>query len=266
MDIATVFGFVVGGLVLFITAMMGHGGLSLHNAMLFMDIEAAIVTYGGAMTAMCIAFPPATLATFMKVSVKAFQNSKDDMLSIFKTIVEFSTIARRDGILALEESVAKVDDPFLKKGIQMLVDGVSSDIIKHSIECDIEYTEKRHEAGHKMWEKLGYLGPALGMVGTLIGLVKMLATLNDPSKIGAGMAVALLTTFYGALLANFFAIPMECKLSRRTAEELLFKEMIFAGIMSIQSGDSPRVVAEKLKLFMKPSDREKLEAESGKSS
>jgi len=116
-----------------------------------------------------------------------------------------------------------------------------------------------------MWDRLGYFGPALGMVGTLIGLVKMLANLTDPSKIGAGMAVALLTTFYGAMLANFFALPMECKLTQRTGNELLYREMVLAGLIAIQSGDSPRIVADKLKIFLKPSDRARIEeSEEGK--
>jgi chemotaxis protein MotA len=181
------------------------------------------------------------------------------MLEMFKLIIELSGISRRDGILALEDKIANVKDKFLKKGLQMLVDGISSEVIKQSMENDILYMEKRQESGHKMWERLGYFGPALGMVGTLIGLVKMLATLDDPSKIGAGMAVALLTTFYGAMLANFFALPMECKLTQRTGAELLYREMVLAGIIAIQSGDSPRIVADKLKIFLKPSDRELVE-------
>jgi chemotaxis protein MotA len=260
MDIATIFGFVVGLIIIGITMMMGHGGVQLHNALLFMDIEAAIITYGGAITAMCISFPKDKLLGFGKVTAKAFQEAVMNPLEMYNLIVELSSVARRDGILALEGRLDAIKDAFLKKGLQMLVDGVSSDVVKHTFENDIMYMEKRHESGHKMWERLGYFGPALGMVGTLIGLVKMLATLNDPSKIGAGMAVALLTTFYGAMLANFFALPMECKLSQRTAGEVLFREMVLAGVLAIQNGDSPRVVGDKMKIFLKPADRVTIEA------
>lgn len=263
MDIATIFGFVAGILVIGITMCMGHGGVSLHNGLLFYDLEAGIIVYGGAATAMCIAFPKEKIFEFGKISAKAFQEPTANMMQMFNILVELSGISRRDGILALEDKIAGVPDNFLKKGLQMLVDGISSEVIKQSMENDISYMEKRHEQGHKMWERLGYFGPALGMVGTLIGLVKMLATLNDPSKIGAGMAVALLTTFYGAMLANFFALPMECKLTQRTGNELLYREMILAGLIAIQSGDSPRVVADKLKIFLKPADRAKVEEADG---
>lgn len=263
MDIATLFGFIAGLAVIGTTMCMGHGGVSLHNGMLFMDLEAAIIVYGGALTAMCIAFPKEKLLEFGKISGKAFQEPKANMMEMFNIIVELSGISRRDGILALEDKIANVPDNFLKKGLQMLVDGISSEVIKQSMENDVVYMEKRHEQGHKMWDRLGYFGPALGMVGTLIGLVKMLATLDDPSKIGAGMAVALLTTFYGAMLANFFALPMECKLTQRTGNEILYREMILAGLIAIQSGDSPRVVADKLKIFLKPADRIKIEEQEG---
>jgi chemotaxis protein MotA len=263
MDFATIFGFVAGLLVIGCTMCMGHGGLSLHNGLLFWDLEAAIIVYGGAVTAMFIAFPKEKIFEFGKISGKAFQEPSANMIQMFHIIVDLSGISRRDGILALEDKIAGVPDAFLRKGLQMLVDGISSEVIKQSMESDITYMEKRHEQGHKMWERLGYFGPALGMVGTLIGLVKMLATLNDPSKIGAGMAVALLTTFYGAMLANFFALPMECKLTQRTGNELLYREMILAGLIAIQSGDSPRVVADKLKIFLKPADRAKVEESEG---
>ncbi len=265
MDIATLFGFVAGLAVIGLTMCMGHGGVSLHNGLLFYDLEAGIIVFGGAITAMCIAFPKDKLMEIGKVTGKAFQEPTASMVDMFKILVDLSAVSRRDGILALEDKIANVPDAFLKKGLQMLVDGISSEVIKQSMESDIVYMEKRHEKGHAMWGKLGYFGPALGMVGTLIGLVKMLATLDDPSKIGAGMAVALLTTFYGAMLANFFALPLENKLVQRTLNELLYREMILAGLIAIQSGDSPRIVADKLKIFLKPADRSKVEeGEAGK--
>ena len=260
MDKATYIGYGLGFSIIFTVMCMGHGGhVDIKNFKLFCDPEAAIVTFGGALTAMMIAFPLAKFMNFGKVSMIAFKEKGEDPVMLVKEIVELATIARRDGILVLEDRLPNVKDPFLRQGLQLLVDGTASDVVQHMISQDIELLEKRHEVGHKMWEKLAYLGPAIGMVGTLIGLVKMLANLNDPSKIGGGMAVALLTTFYGALLANFFAIPMECKLAQKTKEEIHHKEMILAALLGIQSGDSPRIVMDKLKLYLKPAERAKLE-------
>jgi len=263
MDISTLFGFVVGILIIASTMCMAEGHIVIARGKLFLDLEAAIIVFGGAFTAMCIAFPKEKIFEFAKITSKAFQEPTASMVDMFKILVDLSAISRRDGILALEDKIANVPDAFLKKGLQMLVDGISSEVIKQSMESDIVYMEKRHEKGHAMWGKLGYFGPALGMVGTLIGLVKMLATLDDPSKIGGGMAVALLTTFYGAMLANFFALPLENKLVQRTLNELLYREMILSGLIAIQSGDSPRIVADKLKIFLKPSDRALVEEADG---
>ncbi len=259
MDKATIIGFILGLGTIFVVMCMGHGGLSLHNFGLFCDLEAAIVVFGGALTAMLIAFPMAKFMNFSKVSMMAFKETDENAVALVKEIVELATIARRDGILVLEDRLPNIKVPFLRQGLQYLVDGTASDAVQHALTQEIELLEKRHEVGHKMWEKLAYLGPAIGMVGTLIGLVKMLANLSDPSKIGAGMAVALLTTFYGAMLANFFAIPMECKLVQKTHEEIHFKEMILTGLMAIHTGDSPRTVTDKLKVYLKPSLRAEFE-------
>jgi len=224
----------------------------------FWDPIAFVIVYGGAAAAIFICFPLKKVLGFGKVTMKILFATKIEMLPTYNQIVEFATVARRDGILALEDRLANIDDKFLRKGLQMLVDGSSIEAIVKILEKDIENLEKRHEVGHKCWEKLGYLGPAIGMVGTLIGLCQMLAKLDDPSKIGAGMAVALLTTLYGALFANLFAIPIECKLVHRTHEEIVFRNMILEGIMSIGSGDSPRIVGEKLLVFL-PNDEQPTE-------
>ncbi len=251
-DIATVIGFVVVFASLLYVILEG-GGLSQ-----FWDPVALVIVYGGSAAAIFICFPMKKVLNLTKVTMKIFFVQKLEMLTTYHQIVEFATVARRDGILALEDRLTNLDDKFLRKGLQMLVDGSSIEAIVKILERDIENLEKRHEVGHKAWEKLGYLGPAIGMVGTLIGLVQMLAKLDDPSKIGAGMAIALLTTFYGALLANFFAIPIECKLVQRTREEMLLRQMILEGIMAIGGGDSPRIVGEKLLVFL-PNDEQPTE-------
>lgn len=248
-DVATVVGLVLAFSCIAFVVIEG-GSLSQ-----FWDPAAVIIVYGGSVAAIFICFPMKNIMSFGKVTMKIFAPSNIDMARTYNQIVDFAMIARRDGILALEDKLGNIDDKFLRKGLQMLVDGSSIEAIVKILERDIENLEKRHEVGHKCWEKLGYLGPAIGMVGTLIGLCQMLAKLNDPSTIGAGMAVALLTTLYGALMANLLAIPVECKLIHRTREEILLRNMVLEGIMAIGSGDSPRIVGEKLLVFL-PSDEQ----------
>ena len=172
-------------------------------------------------------------------------------------------LARREGILALEDSASELDDAFMKKGIQLAVDGTAPDILKEIMEIEIAYIEERHSLGQDILGFLADACPAFGMIGTLIGLIQMLKTLEDPSQIGAGMAVALITTFYGAFVANLFAIPMAAKLKTRTKEEVLCKTLVIEGVMSIQSGDNPRIVEEKLKSYLSPKLRISSEGEGG---
>jgi chemotaxis protein MotA len=169
--------------------------------------------------------------------------------------VEFANIARREGILALETHAGDSGDDFLQKSVQLAIDGTAPELIKDILTTELAFMEDRHTMGQSILNAMGNLAPAFGMIGTLIGLVQMLATLDDPSTIGGSMAVALLTTLYGAVLANVVCIPCAGKLKVRTAGELLAKEIIIEGILSIQSGENPRVVEQKLKSFISPSMR-----------
>ena len=252
MDISSIIGVIVMTVSVLYTLMAGG------SLMLFWDPPAMVITYGGAIACMFLAFPLKTMLNVFKITKNIFFSPKLDMIPSYTFIVELATIARRDGILALEEKITNIEDKMMKRGLQLLVDGSPVETVKAIMEKEIENMEKRHEIGHKFWEKFGYFGPAIGMVGTLIGLVQMLANLNDPSKIGSGMAVALLTTFYGAMIANFIALPFENKLMQRTNEELLLKHMVMEGLLSIQCGDSPRVVGEKLLVFLPPAEQDKV--------
>ncbi|MHC4350826.1 MAG: motility protein A, partial [Planctomycetota bacterium] len=169
--------------------------------------------------------------------------------------VELAEVARRDGILALEGMISEMQDDFLVRGIQMAVDGTDPEVIQAVMETELENLLERHENGKGMLDAMGRYAPAFGMIGTLIGLVAMLQNMDDPSKIGAGMAAALLTTLYGALLANIVFMPMADKLGRRTNEEALAKTIIINGVMAIQSGDNPRTVESKLVTFLPPALR-----------
>jgi len=172
--------------------------------------------------------------------------------------VDFAGKARKDGILALESHLSEVEDSFLVKGLGLAIDGLEPHAIGDILSTEIEFVEMRHRLGAEIFTTMGTFAPAVGMLGTLIGLVQMLMVMNDPSKIGPPMAVALLTTFYGILLANLLFLPVAGKLRTRSRQEILLKQLILEGIMSIQSGDNPRIVEQKLKAFIAPRERESL--------
>jgi len=249
MDITTVVGLTVGMVLVLSSILMGGG------AGIFFNVPSLLITVGGALAATTIAFPLADVMRVMKIVSKTFFIKAPDPNETIKNIAKFATVARREGILALEDMASELDDEFLKKGIQLAVDGTAPDVLKEILETEIAYIEERHSSGQEILSFLADASPAFGMIGTLIGLVQMLKTLEDPSQIGAGMAVALITTFYGAVMANLFFIPMGTKLKNRTKEEILVKTIIIEGVMSIQSGDNPRLIEEKLKAFLPPSMR-----------
>ena len=170
-------------------------------------------------------------------------------------IVNLAKLARSEGILAIENQLEDVKDPFLSKGLQLVVDGTDPEALRNILTTELDFMRARHGEGKKVLDAMGAFAPAFGMVGALIGLIQMLQDLDDPSKIGGGMAVALLTTFYGALAANLFFLPMAGKLDSRSKEECLMKEMLIEGIGAIQSGDNPRLIQEKLKSFLPPAQR-----------
>lgn len=176
-------------------------------------------------------------------------------MEVITLISKFAEQARREGILSLEASIADVEDEFLKKGIQLAVDGTEPDLIKDILTTEIEFIEERHTLNIDMVDNVAALGPAYGMIGTLVGLVLMLANMSDPANIGPAMAIALLTTLYGAVIANVFFIPFALKLKKYSQDEINMKNMMLEGIMSLQSGDNPRIVTWKLTAFVDPVTR-----------
>lgn len=254
MDIGTIIGIILGsGLV--VGSIIVGGGTG------FINYPALMITIGGAFAATLMNFPlPKIIGTFGVVR-KAFINNDKDSLALFKQLSDFAIRARRDGILGLESDVESLDDPFMKKGLQMGVDGNSAEIIEAVLEQDIESMTERHAIGHAIFQAIAAYAPAFGMIGTLIGLIQMLRNLEDPSTIGMGMAVALLTTMYGAMVANMIALPIAGKLEQRTKEETAIRRMVLQGILSIQQGDSPRVAQEKLRSYLPPALRAQTETE-----
>ncbi|MCR4398816.1 MAG: MotA/TolQ/ExbB proton channel family protein, partial [Firmicutes bacterium] len=243
MDIGTLAGLLMG--FGFISWAISLGG----DIKGFLDAPSVMITCGGAFAATVVSYPLPQLFGVAKVLRKAFTTKVDDPSSIIELLVSFAEKARREGLLSLEEDAEALDDEFLKKGIQLVVDGTDPELVRTMMETELAFLEERHRWGQNMFETMGALAPAYGMIGTLIGLIQMLRTLDDPKKIGPGMAVAIVTTFYGAVLANLVFLPVASRLKVRTSEEILLKEVIIEGILSIQSGDNPRIVEEKLKSF-----------------
>jgi len=255
MDIATLIG-IVSGVGLVLIAILRGGGLSI-----FINVPSLMITLGGTLGATFINFPFSRVMGVMSVVKNAFFSKGVSPDEIIRELVNFATIARREGVLALEERISSLNDSFLQKGLQLAVDGTAPETIREILRTDIDYLESRHKVGQEIFTAMGTYAPAFGMIGTLIGLIQMLRTLDDPSKIGQGMATALITTFYGALLANLICLPIAGKLRMRSEEEIFSRELIIEGILSIQSGDNPRIVEEKLKAFISPRLREKIKIE-----
>jgi chemotaxis protein MotA len=189
----------------------------------------------------------------------AFVTEQIDMIGLIQTLVSFAEKARREGLLALEEDASQLDDEFMRKSIQLVVDGTDPELVKSILDTEIGLLEERHSANKSYFDSIAELGPAFGMLGTLIGLIQMLGNLNDPSALGPGMAVALVTTFYGSILANMISIPLSKKLAQNSGREILCRELMVEGILSIQAGENPRIVEEKLKVFLPPKTRKQLD-------
>ena len=244
MDIATVIGLVAGaGLLLW--AILGKSDIGA-----FIDGGSVAIVVGGAVSAALVSFPLKNLLGVAKVVKNCFFSKSQDPNQLISDLVRYAEIARRDGILSLENVTSEISDPFIVSGIQMAVDGTDPDLIETIMVNDLETIEGRHSDGKALFDNIGKYAPAFGMIGTLIGLVIMLQNMSDPKAIGPAMAVALLTTMYGAVLANLVALPMADKLGLRSREELLMKMIVIKGVMSIQSGDNPRIVEQKLKTFL----------------
>jgi len=256
MDIATLIGLVAG------VSLVGWAIASQSPLSSFVDPASIAIVLGGSTAACLMSFPLKHVIGVAKVVKNAFLTKAQDPQELIGILVRFAEVARRDGILSLENQLKDVDDDFLVRGIQMAVDGTDPELIEQIMTSELESLAERHAQGKALFDAIGKYAPAFGMIGTLIGLVVMLQNMNDPSKIGPGMAVALLTTLYGALLANLIALPIADKLALRSQEEILLKLIIIRGVMSIQSGDNPRIVEQKLKTFLPPAQRETVRRDS----
>jgi len=249
MDLATIIGIVLSfGLVLS-AILMGGSIIS------FVDIPSVFIVVGGTIGATLVNYPLSLVFSVLKVIRKTFFTHLDNPGDIISRFMDYANRARREGILSLEPIIRDIDDEYLKKGLQLTVDGLEPQAIQEILETEIHYLEERHELGAEIMHTMGNYAPALGMIGTVIGLVAMLQTMNDPSTIGPAMSLALVTTFYGAILANLVFLPMAGKLRMRSKQEVLIREMIMEGILSISKGENPRIIEEKLNSYLPPETR-----------
>ncbi|MCA9184311.1 MAG: motility protein A [Pirellulaceae bacterium] len=257
MDIATVIGLVLGmGLILSSIA-MGSGGLTP-----FIDIPSGMIVIGGAFAAILISFPLKSVLSLGGIVKNCFLSSLPSTKQVIEQFNDIAAIARRDGLLALENKLPEVKDRFMYRGLEMVIGGTAKEDLQSVMETEISYVEERHKVGKKIIDMIGAAAPAFGMIGTLVGLVQMLGTLDDPSKIGGGMAVALLTTLYGAVVANLFCIPLASKLEARSKEEILIRELMLVGLLCLIEGQTPRALQERLIAFLSPKDRPRDESQT----
>jgi chemotaxis protein MotA len=249
MDLGTLLG-IVSGFGLVIIAMSMGGGLGA-----FINAPSFMIVCGGTMGATLINYPISDVLGVIKVAKNAFFSEKVKTEKIMEMLIEMSKVSRREGILGLEKTLKDIKDPFFVKGMTLMIDGIEPAKLSELLNTEVEYIEERHRLGAEIFMTMGNFAPAMGMVGTLIGLVKMLMQMDDPSSIGPSMAVALITTFYGVILANLVFLPISGKLKTRSAKELAMKQLVMSGILSVQSGDNPRMLEQRLHSFVSPKER-----------
>ena len=254
MDIGTLLGFLLGfGFI--IAAITMHGSLAD-----FVDVPGAMVAFGGSFSALFINFPLKKVLGAFGVVKHCFLVQLPDPKAEIRRLSELARVARRDGLLALERKLSEIEDPFLVRGLELVIDGSPREKLEDALHMELDCIRERHATGKKIFEQLGTSLPAFGMVGTLIGLIQMLHELDDPTRIGAGMAVAMVTTFYGAFVANLIFLPLAGKLETRSREEMLLRELMITGLAALVEGETPRALERKLKTFLAPKARELEEA------
>lgn len=254
MDLATIIG-LIGGLAVVIFGMYSGGDVSG-----YIDVSSIIVTMGGGIFSTVLAFPLSETIRALKAIPLIFKEPKTSAMDTIRTLVELSQKARREGLLALESAQEDIKDDFLRKAMELVVDGIEAEIVKTTMQLDIDSMAVRHQNAQAYFKALANQFPAWGLIGTLLGLINLLRSLDDPSSIGPAMALALVTTFYGSILANYICNPIANKLAGNSAEEIRLREMMMEGVLSIQSGENPRLMEHKLKTFLSPDQRAEYEA------
>lgn len=247
MDIGTLLGLISGTILVMVAILLGG------DLWGFVNAPSALIVIGGTVAVTFIMFPMGVVLGSFKVALKAFFSRSPNPKLVIDEIVALANKARKESLVSLEKT--PINDPFLKKGVLLVADGTEERLVVTILETEINFTRQRHQQGQGVFKGMGTMAPAFGMIGTLIGLVNMLQVLDDPTAIGPGMALALLTTLYGALMANLAFIPIAKKLEERSQEELSKMELTMEGVISILRGENPRLIQEKLEAFLPPSMR-----------
>ncbi len=261
MDIASILGLGLCIIFVIISIVIGDQGVAaIWN---FLDAPSAMITFGGSFCCILAAYTVQDYIAGLKSISLIFKTSEMNTPEVIRKIIELSNVARKEGLLSLEEASAELDDPFLKKGVLLIVDGTDPELVRGIMETELTSVDNRHRKKISFWDDLGAMGPAWGMIGTLIGLINMLQMMNDPSSIGPSMAIALITTLYGSMLANWICMPVATKLKAKNEIEMTIKEIMIEGLLSIQAGENPRVIEEKLKSFLTPAEKASMEQEGG---
>ncbi|MEP9412508.1 MAG: MotA/TolQ/ExbB proton channel family protein [Candidatus Brocadia sp.] len=255
MDPGALIGLIIGAGLIMVGIVMSGGVTAVMG---YIDIPSIMIVVGGTVASTVVRFPIPTVMGAIGVAKKTVFVKAGSVEEEIKRLVEYCKISRREGLLGLEKEIEKINDQFLIKAVRLLVDGSDTDTLRSILGTEIDNIRQRHSAGKGILEFAGSMAPAFGMIGTLIGLVDMLKKLDDPSKIGAGMAVALITTFYGVIVANLVLLPLAGRLDTLSKKELLLKEVIMEGVVSIQKGDAPMITEDKLKSFLQPKVADKI--------
>lgn len=267
LDIASLIGLVVCAfLIVFGIVVDNSFNITFGKLKNFWDINSVIITIGGTFMSVMTSTNMKSYIAGLKSFTLVLKAPKFNEGEIINKIIELSNVARKEGLLALEDSANSIDDEFLKKGILLIVDGTDPELVRNILDTELVNIDSRHKGVIGFWKTVAAMGPAWGMIGTLIGLINMLKDLSDPDSIGPNMSVALVTTLYGSMLANWIATPVANKLSANNDLEIMMKEVMIEGLLSIQAGENPRVIEEKLKSFLSPKSREALssgESEGG---
>jgi chemotaxis protein MotA len=244
-DISTIFGIVLGFASL-IAGILLEGG----NLMSYVGLSAAVIIFGGTIGATIISFPTKTLLTVPRLLTIAFTEHTHDIPDVIKKLVGFSERARREGILCLESELANTNDEFLKSGLQLVIDGTDPALVRDTLETKIAFIAERHHLGAGVIEAAGGYAPTMGIVGTVLGLINVLSNITNASELAGAIALAFIATLYGIASANLIWLPLANKLKTKHEHEHLVKHIMLEGIMSLQSGDNPRIVEQKLKAFL----------------
>ena len=259
-ELGSIIGFALGMIFLIVSIILPDFDFS--KIIFFLDLPSLMIVVGGSFASLFIGYSIPKLLISVKAAKNIFKPVKVDSVDAIQKVISLANLARKEGILALEDAASTMEDKFLKKGIALIVDGTDPELVRNILETEMVYIEGRHKEVRGFWEYLALLGPSWGMMGTMVGLIVLLQNLDDPDQIGPSMSIAMITTMYGSLVANYIGNPIAAKLKAFSNEEMLMKEVLIEGVLSIQAGENPRIIEEKLKAFLAPSMRELASADA----